>query len=81
MGSTALAAGLVVSLPAFGGEGQVVDFSRDVLPILSANCFVCHGRDASTRKAKLRLDLREQATARRGSPALTPIVPGQPEVS
>ena len=81
MGPTALAAALVVSLPAFGVESQEVDFSRDVLPILSANCFVCHGRDASTRKAKLRLDLREQATARRGSPAITPIVPGQPDAS
>jgi hypothetical protein len=33
-----------------------VDFSREVLPILSENCFFCHGPDANRRKAKLRLD-------------------------
>ncbi|MEI6713533.1 MAG: PSD1 and planctomycete cytochrome C domain-containing protein [Verrucomicrobiota bacterium] len=38
-----------------------VDFNRDVRPILSDNCFYCHGNDASHRKGKLRLDIREEA--------------------
>ncbi len=43
-----------------------LSFNRDVRPILSENCFKCHGPDANARKSKLRLDVRESATEDRG---------------
>ncbi len=48
---------------------EPIDFGRDVLPILSENCFYCHGQDGSHREADLRLDQREAAMS---SGAITP---------
>jgi len=50
-----------------------VDFARDVLPILSDHCFPCHGPDGASRKAALRLDVRDGA--------LSVAEPGAPDAS
>lgn len=42
-------------------ESPALDFNRDIRPILSENCFYCHGQDANKRKADLRLDVRDVA--------------------
>ncbi|QTN32751.1 DUF1553 domain-containing protein [Akkermansiaceae bacterium] len=55
------------------------DFNREVRPILSENCFLCHGQDPEHRGGELRLDIREEAIAARDDGAA--IVPGDPDKS
>ena len=61
-------------------QGQPVDFTRDVRPILAERCFPCHGPDAALRQSGMRLDRRESATGRTLS-GRVPIVPGDPDSS
>jgi hypothetical protein len=61
--------------PTTATQPAPVRFNRDIRPILSDNCFACHGPDKGSRKAGLRLDVREDAVSR------GVIVPGKPEKS
>lgn len=76
-GALALALLCLVGPRLLGGS---VDFDREIRPILSDNCFACHGPDDGARKAGLRLDLKEPALRplKRGRAA---IVPGSPDQS
>ncbi|MES1260839.1 MAG: PSD1 and planctomycete cytochrome C domain-containing protein [Acidobacteriota bacterium] len=61
-------------------NAQPVSFNRDIRPIMSDTCFRCHGPDKSSRMAKMRLDVRDEAT-RPLANGQTPIVPGAPDKS
>src|SRR6267154_354922 len=71
------------SRPAFAGTPAAASpaskskpsYNRDIRPVLSENCFYCHGPDPNKRKGKLRLDVREEAIAKQA------IVPGKPAES
>jgi len=72
------------SLLAFGmsvvGAAEPLTYNRDIRPILSENCFACHGPDQAKRKGGLRLDVREAAIRPLESGA-TAFVPGDPAAS
>ncbi len=64
---------------ALAADSAKVEYGRDIRPILSENCFHCHGQDSKKRMAGLRLDTFEDATAARANRAA--LVPGKPEAS
>src|SRR5581483_9864571 len=69
----ATAAGLALTAAPARAADPPVRFNRDVRPILSENCFFCHGPDKNKRKAGLRLDDRDSAVNKEA------IVPGKPD--
>ena len=65
-------------------DGEKISFSTEVLPILSNNCFACHGPDSQNQTSPFRLDTADHSRAnlaKEGEPARHGIVPGKPEAS
>ncbi len=71
---------LLLGMPTRGSaQSEPLSFNHDVRPILSENCFHCHGQDAAQREADLRLDTRDGALDDLGG--YSALVPGNPEDS
>ncbi len=61
IGATLLGCLILLAPRSVSCADQPIDFDRQIRPLLSDNCFSCHGPDAAVRKADLRLDSREAA--------------------
>ena len=64
-----------IALASDAGAVTPVSYGRDVRPILSENCFYCHGQDTNQRKAEVRLDTMD------GQRANGQVTPGKPDES
>src|SRR4051794_31738394 len=64
----------LVLFPPSVQSATLVDYNRDVRPILSNYCYTCHGPDQAKRKAGLRFDRRAEAfkPLRSGGAAIVP---------
>ena len=82
---TPVLSGLLLALFVFarplpvGADSSGVKFSRQIRPILSENCFFCHGPDEKKRAAKLRLD--DEDSAKKVTDGTAAVVPGNPDAS
>ena len=56
-------------------DAAEISFNRDIRPILTENCYACHGPDQNHRKGDLRLDVRADAVEAKA------ITPGNPDTS
>ncbi len=75
--SSLAALSLLLLAPAGPAADAPVSYSRDVKPLLAGRCYACHGPDEGKRKAKLRLDLRDEAlkkAVKPGNAAASPLV-------
>jgi hypothetical protein len=66
---------IILPLSALAATAGKLSYNRDIRPILSDNCFACHGPDKNHREADLRMDVREAAIDMKA------ITPGKPEAS
>jgi hypothetical protein len=65
----------LVGVIGFAPCAEKLDFNRDIQPILSENCYHCHGPDKAERKGGLRLD--EEKAAKETKDGLTAILAGK----
>ena len=84
--ASAPAKALAQAAPSGGAAptSEKISFSSQVRPILSNNCFACHGPDSKNQLSSFRLDTEEHSRANLAKPGDTPrfgVVPGKPEQS
>ena len=68
----------VLASAILGAADTPISYTRDIRPILSENCFYCHGQDPNQRKADIRFDTlqgqKESGTITPGKPSESPLI-------